>query len=182
MKVKLERKDCLYPMLTTLVGANINGKPNYAPIAFVGIMDFANISIGINHKHYTNTGIKESKTFSVNIPSLEMVKRVDYCGLVSGRDVDKSKLFKTFYGILETAPMIEECPINMECRLVQVLNFPRHDVFIGEVVEAYGDDQYLTEGSVDLSKVQPILFSFHNKDYWKLDKTFAKAWNIGKQL
>ena len=73
MKVKLERKNCLYPMLTTLVGANINKKPNYAPIAFLGIMDFDHISVAMNRRHYTNTGIKENNTFSVNIPSVDIV-------------------------------------------------------------------------------------------------------------
>ena len=182
MKIKLERKNCLYPMLTTLVGANVNTRPNYAPIAFVGIMDFDHISVAINRNHYTNTGIKENKTFSINIPSIDEVKKVDYCGLVSGRDIDKSRLFKTFYGVLSTAPMVEECPINMECRLIQIIDFPRHEVFVGEVVEAYSDAQYLSQGKINLSKVQPILFSFHNKDYWKLDTSFAKAWDIGRQI
>jgi flavin reductase (DIM6/NTAB) family NADH-FMN oxidoreductase RutF len=169
-------------MLTTLVGANVDNKPNYAPFAFVGIMDYDHISVAMNRKHYTNTGIKENNTFSVNIPSVGLVKEVDYCGLVSGREVDKSQLFKTFYGVLGTAPMAEECPINMECRLTQIIEFPRHEVFVGEVIEAYSDTQYMSESRIDLSNIQPILFSFHNKDYWKLNTSFAKAWDIGKEL
>ena len=137
MKRKLGAKNCLYPMPTTLVGAMVEGKPTFITIAHVGIMDPGSVSLGMNKMHYTNAGIKESGTFSVNIPTVEMVKETDYCGLVSGKNVDKAALFEVFYGNLKTAPMIEECPINMECRLVQTVDFPRHDIFIGEIVEAY---------------------------------------------
>lgn len=83
-------------MPTTLVGANVKGKPNYITIAHVGIMDLSSISLGMAKIHYTNVGIKENKTFSVNIPSVGMVKKTDYCGLVSGKRVDKSRLFENF--------------------------------------------------------------------------------------
>lgn len=65
------------------------------------------LAISLNKSHYTCTGIKENGTFSINIPSVEMVAKTDYCGLVSGNDGDKSILFHTFYGILENAPMIQ---------------------------------------------------------------------------
>jgi len=182
MKVKLGAKNCLYPMPTTLVGANVNGKPNYITIAHVGIMDLGSISLGMNKAHYTNGGIKENGTFSVNIPSVDMVKVTDYCGLVSGKRVDKAALFESFYGRLGTAPMIEGCPINMECRLIQTVDFPRHDVFVGEIVETYCDEQCLTDGVVDFSKVRPILFTMNDRGYWKLGERFAQAWSIGKEF
>ena len=180
MKRKLGAKNCLYPMPTTLVGAMVEGKPTFITIAHVGIMDLGSVSLGMNKMHYTNAGIKESGTFSVNIPTVEMVKETDYCGLVSGKNVDKAALFEVFYGNLKTAPMIEECPINMECRLVQTVDFPRHDIFIGEIVEAYCQERYLTEGIVDFSKVQPILFAMNDKSYWKLGERLARAWHVGK--
>jgi flavin reductase (DIM6/NTAB) family NADH-FMN oxidoreductase RutF len=111
-----------------------------------------------------------------------MVKETDYCGIVSGKKADKAKLFENFYGKLETAPMIKQCPLNMECRLIQIVDFPNHDVFVGEVVETYCDEQYLTEGIVDFSKIQPILFVMNDRSYWKLGERFAKAWNIGNEL
>jgi len=169
-------------MPTTLVGANVNGKPNYITIAHVGIMDHGSISLSMNKAHYTNAGIKENGTFSVNIPSVDMVKETDYCGLVSGKRTDKSQLFEHFYGELKTAPMIRECPINMECRLIQTVDFPRHDVFVGEIVETYCDEQCLTDGIVDLIQVQPILFAMNDRGYWKLGERFARAWSIGKEL
>lgn len=182
MKIEVGAKNCLYPMLTTLVGANVNRKPNYITIAHVGIMDLSSISLSMNKVHYTNAGIKENKTFSVNIPSVEMAKETDYCGIVSGKNVDKGALFTNFYGKLKTAPMIEECPINMECKLVKTVDFPKHDIFIGEIVATYYDDVILTDGDVDLCKVQPILFVIHGYTYWNIGEKFAKAKNIGKEL
>ena len=146
-KINLGAKNCLFPSLTTLVGANVGGAPNYITIAYVGIMDHGSISLSMNKVHYTNAGIKENGTFSVNIPSVEMVIKTDYFGLVSGKRVDKAKLVQTFYGELETAPMIEQCPINMECRLRQTVDFPKHDVFIGEIVATCCDESVLTDGA-----------------------------------
>ena len=182
MKTGIGPKNCLYPMPTTLIGANVNNKPNYITIAHVGIMDPGSVSLGMNKAHYTNAGIKENGTFSINIPSVSMVKETDYCGLVSGKTVDKSSLFETFYGKLLTAPMINQCPINMECRLLRTVDFPKHDIFIAEVVETYCDETFLTDGVVDFSKVRPILFVMNDRSYWELGKQFAKAWSIGKNF
>ncbi len=182
MKTELGPKNCLYPMPTTLVGALVNRKPNYITIAHVGIMDPGSVSLGMNKAHYTNAGIKENGTFSVNIPTVSMVKKTDYCGLVSGKDVDKSVLFKTFYGKLKTAPMIEECPVNMECKLIKTVDFPTHDIFIGQVAATYCDGAILTDGAVDLSKVQPLLFAMNDRSYYKLGEKLARAWHIGKEL
>ncbi len=182
MKVELGAKNCLYPLPTILVGALINCKPNYITIAHVGIAEPSAVSLGMNKVHYTNQGIKTNKTFSVNIPSIAMIKETDYCGLVSGKDENKSDMFKTFYGQLKTAPMIEECSINMECELVQTVDFPNHDLFIGKVVSTHCDESVLTNGVIDLGKMQPILFEMNDRNYWSIGKKLAKAWSIGKDF
>jgi flavin reductase (DIM6/NTAB) family NADH-FMN oxidoreductase RutF len=182
MKIDVGAKNCLYPLPTTLVGTLVNGKPNYITIAHVGIMDGGSVSLGMNKVHYTNAGIKANCTFSVNIPSVKMVKETDHCGLVSGKTMDKSALFKTFYGKLKSAPMIEECPVNMECELIKTVDFPSHDVFVGRIAATYCDEAVLTEGVVDFGKVQPILFVMNDRSYWKLGDKFAKAWDVGKDL
>jgi len=169
-------------MATTIVGANVGGKPSYCTIAHVGIMNLGSISLSMAKVHYTNIGIKENGTFSINIPSIEMVKETDHCGLVSGKNVDKSRLFENFYGKLKSAPMVKKCPVNMECRLMKTVDFPQHDLFIGEIVATYCDEQYITNGVVDFSKVQPLLFVMNDTSYWTIGKQFAKAWNIGKGL
>lgn len=182
VKHELGPKNCLYPMPTTLVGALVNGKPNYITIAHVGIMDPGTVSLGMHKSHHTNAGIRENGTFSVNLPSEDMVEKTDYCGLLSGRKVDKGKLFKTFFGKLRTAPMIEECPVNLECRLVRTVDFPNHDIFMGEVVAAFCDEDILADGAVDFSRFKPLLFTMGDAGYWGMGDRLADAWSVGKKL
>ena len=80
---------------------------------------------------------------------------VVYCGIVSGKKVDKGALFKTFFGKLKTAPMIEECPVNMECQLVRTVDFPTHDIFMGEVVNTFCDEAVLTVNTVPEILTEP---------------------------
>ncbi len=144
MKKTLGSQNCLYPMPTTIVGAKVNGKPNYITIAWLGTLNADTVFIASNSSHYTNEGIKALKTFSINIPSEDMVKKVDYIGMVSGKNVDKSKLFTAFYGKLKNAPMIEECMVNMECEVTQILNMDTHEIFVARIVETYCNEEYLT--------------------------------------
>ncbi|HDR72966.1 MAG TPA: flavin reductase family protein [Methanoculleus sp.] len=181
-KTELGPVNCLYPLPTTLVGVNVSGKPNYITIAHVGILDFGSISLGMSKTHYTNAGIRENGTFSVNIPSVNMVRQTDYCGLVSGKKVDKSALFRNFYGTLGTAPMIHECPVNMECRLIRTVDFPAHDIFIGKIENTFCDPVVITDGTVDVNKVQPILFSMNDRSYYRIGARIGRAWEIGKEL
>jgi flavin reductase (DIM6/NTAB) family NADH-FMN oxidoreductase RutF len=183
-KKEIGAKNYFYPMPTTLIGANVNGKPNYLTVAFCGMVNINPplISAALNKAHYTNPGIKENKTFSVNIPSAEMAKITDYCGLVSGSKVDKSKLFETFYGKLKTAPMIKECPLNLECKLIQTLELSVDEIFIGEIVAAYAEERYLTDGRPDVKKINPMVFSLHDNNYWKVGELVGRAWSIGKNF
>lgn len=182
-KIKIGAKTFLYPMPTVLVGAYVSGKPNYATVAYCGIMnhDPAVISVALNKTHYTNAGIKENKCFSVNIPSAKMMAATDYCGLFSGLRVDKSKIFKTFYGKLKKAPMIQECSINLECELIQTLQFSVDEVFIGKIVQGYSEKKYLTKGLPDIKKIDPIVFSMHDYNYWAVGRHLGRAWSSGEK-
>ena len=182
MKREIGAKNCLYPLPTVLVGALVNEKPNYITMAHVGIADPDSISLGMNKKHYTNIGIKENKSFSVNIPDEDMVKVTDYCGIVAGKREDKSVLFKAFYGKLGNAPMIEECPVCMECELIATIDFPNHDLFIGKVAATYCDEEVMTDTAVDFSKIRPVLFTMTDRNYYCLGDRLAKPWTIGKEF
>lgn len=182
MKKKIGGKNLLYPSLTVLVGATVNSKPNFLTVAHVGILTLSLVSLGINKAHYTNGGIKENKTFSINIPSREMVVETDYCGIVSGRDTDKSNLFDIFYGELKTAPMISKCLVNMECRLHSVIDLKTHEIFIGDPVETYVDDSLLNNGKIDIAKLNPLLFDMSSVKYFALGEEIAGCWDVGKQL
>ena len=150
-----------YPPPTVLVGANVGGKPDFIAITHAGRPDMGTVSFGISKAHSTNAGIKANKTFSINLLTDDFVEKMGgYRSLVSGWDADKAKLCDVFYGRLQTAPMIRQCFCCMECRLVQIVDFPsgvephgiKHDVFVGEMVEAWGSELDTTAGGMDLVK------------------------------
>jgi len=185
MKKKLDSINVLYPTPTVLVGAVVDGKPNFITIAHVGIVNHAQpylISLSMAKVHYTNPGIKENKAFSVNVPFEDLVVETDYAGLVSGKKADKSDLFECFYGEPENAPMIKQCPLNMECRLYDTYDTPTHELFIGEILEIYADESVLTNGRVDLSKLKPLHFDMSSVNYWSVGEVVAGCWSVGKQL
>lgn len=125
-KVTIGPRTLLYPMPTVLVGANVGGKPNFMAAAWCGIVDSTPpmISVSLQHQRYTLKGIQENKTFSINVPSIDLIKETDYCGMISGAKTDKVAdcRFNIFYGKVRTAPLIEPCPVNLECRVAQMLD------------------------------------------------------------
>ena len=182
MKEKLGDTNALYPLVTALVGATVDGKPDFATVAHVGIAHLKGITLGMGRVHLTNDGIKANRTFSVNLPSEDMVVVTDHVGMVSGRAEDKAKLFDIFYGELDTAPMIAGCKVTMECRLIEHVELPTHDLFVGEIVGTYADVDVLTNGVVDIAKVKPLLFDMASRKYWSLGQPLAKCWSVGKEF
>ncbi len=177
--------NALYPMLTTLVGVTVNGKPNFLTIAHVGILNHGTpqyLSIGLGKIHYSNDGIKENKAFSICLPSEDLMVKTDYCGIVTGKKTDKAALFDVFYGELKTAPMIQECPVNMELKLYDVLDFPTHDIFIGELVETYADEGVMDGEKIDIQKLKPLLFDMASVKYYGLGQPLGNCWSAGKEL
>lgn len=184
MKRKIGSQNVLYPTPVTIVGALVNGKVNFLNVAHVGILNAGAphlISLGMNKAHHTNIGIRENKTFSVNIPSQDQIVEADYVGLVTGGKVDKSGVFETFFGELKTAPLIRDCPLSMECRLFDTYELKTHDIFIGEIVATYAEESVLTDGKVDLSKVRPLLFDMSSVKYWSLGQPVGNCWKTGTQ-
>jgi flavin reductase (DIM6/NTAB) family NADH-FMN oxidoreductase RutF len=184
MKKKLGVINCLYPMPVTLVGTMIKGRANFMTIAHVGIMNYAKphyISVSSAKTNYSNESIKENGAFSVNIPSEEMVMETDFCGIYSGKQIDKSGVFEVFFGELQTAPMIARCPLSMECRLSRIVDFQTHDLFVGEIVQSYGSEEALVNGFVDFTRVKPILFDMPTRHYWKLGPSIGIGWVTGRR-
>jgi len=168
-------------MPVLLVGANVKGKPNYmtaawaAPASMVPPM----ACVAINKARYTAQGIEENKTFSLNVPSVQQVIETDYCGLISGFQQDKSLVFRTSYGILKTAPLAEECPVNIECRLFETIDCGSHRLYIGEIAEIHFDRACLKDGKPDMTKIHPILFSPFA--YFSLGEKVGTAFSDGKK-
>jgi flavin reductase (DIM6/NTAB) family NADH-FMN oxidoreductase RutF len=112
-----------------------------------------------------------------------MVEKVDYCGIVSGKETDKSHLFRIFYGELKTAPMISECPVTAECKVIQIIDLPSTLLILGEMVAAYSESRYLTENRLDISKVDPIALSVPDNRYWGgVGRYLGDAWSIGNKV
>ncbi len=171
-------------MPVTLLGTNVKGKANFMALGWVTRVNASPpmIGAGVRKSHYTPEGIKENKNFSINFPAAEMIRETDYCGLFSGKNTDKSNMFEVFYGELETAPMIKECTLNLECKLVETLEFPTHYFFVGEITGAYSEEQYLTQGRPDIKKMDPLLLTMPDNNYWIVGDYAGAAWKIGKSL
>jgi flavin reductase (DIM6/NTAB) family NADH-FMN oxidoreductase RutF len=171
-------------MPVSIVGALVKGKPNFLTVAWITIVSHEpqRIAIVLNRNHYTTPGITEMKTFSISIPSEEMIEITDYCCLVSGRKTNKSELFQVFYGELETAPMIQECPLNVECQLEKTIEIGSTDMFIGKIHGIYTEEKYMKEGTLDLQKVRPLILSGSNAQYLNIGKNIGSAWSIGKNM
>jgi flavin reductase (DIM6/NTAB) family NADH-FMN oxidoreductase RutF len=177
--------NALYPMPTTLVGATVNGKPNFLAVAHVGILNHGTpqyLSIGLHKVHYSNSGIHENRTFSICLPPEALMKETDYCGIMTGKKTDKAALFDVFHGELKTAPMIRQCPVNMEMKLHDVLYLGKHEIFIGELVQTYADESVITDGNIDVAKLKPLLFDMASKQYWRLGSVLGDCWSAGKAL
>lgn len=184
-KVKIGSSTFIYPMPTTIVGVNVDGKPNYLTIAYLGVInhDPPMIAMGWGRGHHSEKGLLKNKTFSINLPHTGMVKATDYVGSKSGKDVDKTKIFDSFYGELGNAPMIKEAPINHELEVVDTMSyFGGHDlIIIGKIVNTYVNKNVMTGDIPDSRKIDPILFSMHENKYWEMGQFIGKAWKIGEE-
>ena len=141
------------------------------------------VSITSINRHFTNQGIRETGTFSINIPNTRMVRETDFIGMNSGEIVDKSALFSIFYGELETAPMIEETPLNLECKLVETFDLKNgNEMFIGEIVQTYSLKKYTRRGYPYMKKLDPILFSINSNSYYSIGSRIGWAWKDGLKI
>lgn len=179
-KIKLANRP-VGPFPTILAGADVNGKPNYVTIGACGVVSLEPVLyISLKSTHYTTAGVKENGYFTVNIPSGEMVKKTDYCGVVSGRDVDKSKLFTSFYDDLGKAPMIKECSMNLLCKVINSVPMFGFEMFFGEIVAVYADERCLTDGKLDPLKVNPMIMM--GATYFNLGQVVGQAFQEGMEF
>jgi flavin reductase (DIM6/NTAB) family NADH-FMN oxidoreductase RutF len=173
-------------MPTLLVGCQVGGKPNFMTVVWGGIAcgDPPMVSLAIRPTRYTLKGIMENKSFSVNIPSAELVKETDFCGLISGAKADKTAAcgFKVFYGILQGAPLIEQCPVNLECSLHQTVDLGSHVLVIGRITECHISEECLTNGRADAAKVNPIAYITGQSQYQTLGQDIGKAFSVGHDI
>src|SRR5271157_5270843 len=164
-------------MPLVLVGANVKGKPDYmAAGAVTAVCKLPPmVSVAISRERYMTRGIDENKTFSLNIPSTSQVVEADHCGLVSGAKEDKSRVFQSFCGKPGTAPLALECPVNIECTLFKKVECGSHSLYIGEVAEVHADKTCLTNGTPDITKIFPIMYT--QMSYFGVGNQIEKAFS-----
>lgn len=154
----------LLPVPVVLVSTAAEGyRPNMITIAWTGIVnsDPPMVYVSIRPSRHSYAMVRESGEYVINIPSAEQAEVVDFCGTVSGREVDKFREtgLTPVSGARVKAPLIKELPINLECRVVERVVLPSHDVFIGEVVAVQINEEMLNEnGLPEMDRIKPYAF------------------------
>lgn len=155
----------LYPLPVVMVSlADREGKTNIITLAWVGTVNTnpPMVSVSIRPERYSHRIIKETGEFVINLTTKELAYCTDYCGVKSGRDVDKFKELRLTPEPAELvkAPMIAESPVNLECKVTQVQSLGSHDLFLAEVVAVHADDKYMDEAHrFHLEWAQPLVYS-----------------------
>lgn len=149
-KVNFKGSVILNPVPVVLITSrNKEGKDNVFTVAWIGTVCTKPpmLSISIRPERLSYEYIKESMEFTVNLPSKNLVKKVDFCGVRSGRVIDKIKEmnFSMKEGEKVSSPYIDDCPISVECQVKQIIPLGTHDVFIAEVVSSHVNEDLMDE-------------------------------------
>lgn len=174
-KRKLPASEALYPAPVVLVSCidKRTKRANIITIAWCGVVCSVPplLSISIRPSRYSHALIKETGDFVINIPTARMLNELDMCGTRSGRDMDKFEecSFAALPSTRISSPMIDECPVNIECELRNTLKLGTHDLFIGEVLAVHADKDILDhKGRIDYAKAAPLVYN--QGEYWSLGK------------
>lgn len=165
-----------------LLGAKVQGRPNFCTVAWVTMIDDEplKMAVVVGKDRKTLIGIRENSTFSINLPGANAVVATDYCGIRSGHKTDKSQVFDVFFGKTLTAPMARECRVNIELTLDDILEFEGTDMVIGNVEEVYVDEECLKDGQPDPEKLELLMYQSPGGPYFIKGRTVAEAFKAGK--
>ena len=167
----------LYPVPAVLVTCGTGDQANIITLAWVGTIcsDPPAVGIAIRPSRHSHGLIRQAEEFVVNIPTADLVAQVDYCGQVSGRDVDKWAVcgFTPEPGTAVTTPLIAQCPVNLECELARIIPLGAHDLFVGEIVAVHLDEAILDDrGRVDYTKARPL--AYLGGQYWGIGELLGQ--------
>lgn len=180
MKKLIKKGTYLFPTPAAMIScACTDTTPNIITLAWVGVVcsEPPVLSISVRPGRHSHRLIRESGVFVVNIPREDQLRELDYCGMASGRDVDKfAELGLTAVaGSQVAAPLIKECPVNLECRVIDMKNLGAHDLFLGEIVAVHMDEEVMNDkGDIDISRLRPIAYCPQAAQYWNLKETIGK--------
>lgn len=167
----------VYPLPVVMVSCGNMESSNIITIAWTGIIntDPAMTYISVRKSRHSYNIIKETGEFVINLTTQDLVKATDFCGVKSGKDIDKFKetnLTKEKSNFV-SSPMIKEAPVNIECRVKEIKELGSHDMFIAEILSVNVDDKYMDEnGAFDMRKCNLIAYS-HGK-YYSLGEQLGK--------
>ena len=187
MKKNIGAKLGIYPTPVVVVGTyDENDKPNLVTLAWAGICcsEPPSVQVSIRKSRYSHAAILARKVFSVCVPSRKYLVETDYIGIVSGKDVDKFDAtgLTPLRGETLGVPLVMEFPISMECRLTHTLELGSHDLFVGEIVACWVEDQVLLPtGRLDAQKIDPMAF-MPGGEYFGISDFLAPAHSTGKKL
>jgi flavin reductase (DIM6/NTAB) family NADH-FMN oxidoreductase RutF len=180
----------IFPLPTVLVVTGDMQKANIVTISWINMLTGSPPTLGISvgSRGYSADLIKKNKDFTVNIVTEEIMKEADFCGITSGRSVDKfSETGLTRLPSLKIqSPIIKECPINIECKLTETRMTGKTHQFVGEILETHVNSDMIGEdnspGSVDIPAVNPLIYYSGVREYWTLGKKAGDAYKVGKEL
>jgi flavin reductase (DIM6/NTAB) family NADH-FMN oxidoreductase RutF len=188
MKKSLGARTLAFPTPVWLVGTyDGDGKANIMTAAWGAIVCSKPPAIGVSLRQatYSYGSIVVRQAFTISVPSEGQVKEADYCGIASGREVDKFAKcgFTPVRSDLVDAPYVQECPLIVECKLIHTVEIGLHTQFIGEILDVKADPEVLGEkGLPHMEKVRPIIFGPEIRSYHGIGAYLGKAFAIGKDL
>ncbi len=176
-KIKWKAGTFEYPIPAVMVSLGDMEKSNIITVAWTGIINTnpAMVYISVRPTRYSYNILKEEKEFVINLTTEKLAFATDWCGVKSGRDVDK---FKEMHLTKEKAnmvkcPLIKESPVSIECKIKQITELGSHTMFLAEVLCIDADEKYIDEkGAFDISKCN--LIAYANGGYYALGKKLGK--------
>ena len=185
-KVAFKPGTMIYPLPALMVSCGTMEQPNIITVAWTGTIcsDPPMCYVSIRKERYSYGLIRESGEFVLNLTTEELVRATDWCGVKSGRDVNKFKEMRLTpeKAQLLQAPLIAESPLNIECRVTEVKELGSHDMFIAEVVAIDADERFMdrTTGAFQLNHARPIAYS-HGKYYALGEKLGSFGFSVKKR-
>ena len=176
-KVQWKGGTFIYPIPAVMVSCGTMEESNIITVAWTGILNTnpAMCYISVRPERYSHDIIKENGEFAINLTTRQLAYATDWCGVKSGRDVDKfkeMKLTKERANIIK-APLIKECPVSVECKVKEIVPLGSHDMFVAEIVAIDADEKYIDEkGAFDIGKCD--LIAYANGGYYPLEKKIGK--------
>lgn len=184
MRKNFGAKTWLYPMPVLIVGTyDEEGTPNAMNAAWGGIYDTDQVMVCLAHDHKTTDNIKKTGAFTLSFATVNTVAPCDYVGIVSANDVPDKFSRAGFHAIPSeyvNAPIIEQLPMTVECKLIK---FNEDGICVGEIVNVSADESVLDEsGKVDAKKLAPISYDSVTHAYWGLGEKVGQAFFDGKKI